>query len=407
MGIELDTNFDNIEYIEIGDYFNVPIVKISELETYLALINKFKPSLVYINKHEYAIRKEDGTIYRIEDRSGYTTTYFLRKVFTEFLFFHEKIMYLLIGWGFNTIPDMINGRSKGFKYGEAYYNAINSGFSDFKEYEESTNLGYKTKSDYEESKKIGFRGCYKALEAFNYVEYEIRYDLWNEIEEEFIGSYEFKILKSGFKSESDIYYYAIELGYNDFKEFKNGITKGFKNAKEYRNAISKGFNHAIQYKIALNSGFQNSDEFEEARTLAIESKEEYDIYRKCKHIKEEYGCETTEESHLFSILLNLKTGKKLSLSKLLENLQTEQNKFFRKEPRYGDFRRSRNNDYQYFPPDWYSKKFNEEYTLEEFLTKKEIVSSIGDYDVEGGIFERKAPPAKKKGKNERFKSLEI
>jgi hypothetical protein len=279
-------SIENLKYVKIESYANFPLIKVSEIEAYMDLIDRFKPDVIYVSTQQ--------------DRNDWYRT-FTDEIAptTEFLFSHNGIMYSFPARYYKTIRDLIEGDSKGFPNGKIYYEALEAKFInyiDYKENKECRNLGYKTKLDFVDAKNLGFVGCFKKWKKSNYHHSER------------VSS----VCKS-FQSDADIFYRAKEWGYKDFNEFQEAIPKGFTEAEKYRDAKSKGF--------------CNFEEYNEAKNLKIDDKSMYDMYKMLDYIKSKYRIVTFDETYVVSILLSIKLDNGLTLEEIWEKLKVGRERY--------------------------------------------------------------------------------
>ena len=126
---------------------------------------------------------------------------------SEFMFFHEGLMHVCNGYGYKTLVDSAKGSSLGF--------------------------------DGSSSKYSEARGEANAAE---------------------------RAYSDQHSSDGEIFYFAMDLGYKDFKEFDDAVSKDFTKdkAEEYRFAMGKGLKDKdayVRYKGFIesmtNAGFKD------------------------------------------------------------------------------------------------------------------------------------------------------
>jgi len=140
---------------------------------------------------------------------------------------------------------------------------------------------------------------------------------------------------------------------------------------------------------------EDPKEFEAAKELGIDDKEEFAAYNSIAGLKEKYSYVGSDQAHLHTILSNLDKGTKLSLKMIEDRLKVEQDKVKTKLPSIvdapGDFfnaplaRLFKTNAL----PEWYNKVFLEEDSIKNFISVSDNIKSLGSFDSDIEVFERK------------------
>lgn len=214
-------------------------------------------------------------------------------------------------------------------------------------------FGYNNLNDIKKAIKLGFSGSASKYRVDNDGIYEV-------------DSYSDK------SREGQIYYKVIELGYKNFKEFEEAFSNGFEDAKTFRAAKESGFKDRRDFEDAKERGFLTSEEYKASSKIGIESKKTYDEYLALKKIKDEYGFNRFDETHVYVILNRKALGKKKTVKKIMDTLNGE-------EPEY--------------EAEWYSRSFDDlrwgdsSEKLKKFLKSNKQVALLGSYDASAQTFE--------------------
>ncbi|NJE47036.1 hypothetical protein E3E35_06380 [Thermococcus sp. GR7] len=239
--------------------------------------------------------------------------------------------------------------------------------------------GYKTFRDLELSVKLGFWDASENLKSIESIGEKVDIDYVKII----IRGYnkEGKQVTLKFNSEGELFYYAMDSGFEDFNEFVDALKLGFLDGESFRKALSGGFAGASEYFDAIEGGFTRFDEYDEARRLNIPSKWEYDLFKELSLINEKYSLKTIEEAHLIKIICDMPVGERASLLSLWNRLHSERTKVLR---RYNIWNRNTN---------WYGEPeiLISPKSLEEYLVSSKIIRKFGKYDEKAKLFVRILP----------------
>ena len=288
------------------------------------------------------------------------------------------MVYSVDSANFRTLEDQADGALKGFEDGTDYYAAKEGNFIDSEEYQHCQAAGFDDRVEYLKAQRIGFVGGVEKLQAA--------------VENGKLSDAEFKKIKT-LQTDAQVYNFAKNFGYDDYDEFENALASGFVKAEatDYREAIEKGFDSSKTFYQAKKGSFNDLTEFQQAQTVGIGDKEDFSRYLELNNIKETYGFRSIEQAHLFEMLSNLEEGKKVSITRIWEMLKSNQKNTNKAQSDVSWLDRP---IMQMFGgssklPDWYSTSFKDIVEVKVFLISNENVGTIGLYDADGEVFERK------------------
>lgn len=358
-------------YYNIEGYRQFPTILLDEIEVFEKLVVKYQPEFIWITQKKRQVESEkNDLIARITPN---------QKLVTAFCFVHDGIMYEANAMNFRTIEDYKTGVGKGFAMGDEYYTATAAGFIDKTEYDEATKAGFTERINYLNAKETGFLGAFDNLKLA--------------VNQGRLNPTEYKKIKN-LKNDAQIDTFADSLGYENYEEFEKALMSGFVKvtAQEYRTAVEKGFQTSNNYEKAKEGNFEDPTEFASAKQVGISKKGEFEVYQSLVNLKQTHNFRTIEQAHLFQLLSDLETGKKLSVSRIWDLLKdaqqeltgsnnTEDRKWF-DTPLTQLFGKK-----EAFPV-WYDATFQDIIELKVFLISNENLGKIGRYDADGEIFEK-------------------
>jgi len=117
------------------------------------------------------------------------------------------------------------------------------------------------------------------------------------------------------------------MGFKDYSEFIKAISWGFPDKDSYQRAMKNGFKHFDTFQDANEKGLTLSEEYQDALHAGIDDKKSYDRYIELKTKMKELKVETHDEMILINIIDKLSQGKKISLSKLWSQFESEKEHF--------------------------------------------------------------------------------
>lgn len=316
----------NLEYLEIDSYSNGPVVKVTNFDAFLKLLNEFETKRILLYKKTL----EDGA------------------TITQFIAYHDGLMYAKEAYGYKTLQDYLDGGKKSY---------------------------------------AGSSGKYA-------------------IEESAVKSTKEQPRRSS--SDGDIYYYINGCGFKDFAEFDDAFEKGFvadwrdeergqpdsrPTPVVYRDAMNRklaDFSSYSRYKSFVKrtkeAGFDSEEDYKLAMKVGLPRADLYRDYLALQMTRSEFHLKTSQEAHLLLIVANVKP----STSETLENLILSLEKGYPQSAPYDEdlenFGPSHFNSV--YPPEWYSKGFQYVDDVEQFLSSSPAVGTLGTYDTKAKKFSR-------------------
>ncbi len=248
-----------IKYIEIDNTNNLPTVWIKNIDDFDAMIKNQSVSTVFLWAGTNIVSKDVSTTAIIKAGDMY---------------------YAYNLDGYKTIADYKAGKSANFKSAEDYMKAKDLGISESDFYYYYARNTFEKVEDASDAYKNGFVDL-SQIDNRNYR--EKRGDKLSGLAKGAAS-----ILRSDYderlnKADSQIYYDAKGLGYNNFADYDEYLyyaAKGFKDKNEYLLAKSKGFERAELFNQAMEAGFTDKSEYGEAKTLGVKNKADLEKYKK-------------------------------------------------------------------------------------------------------------------------------
>ena len=361
---------DTRVYHDIEGLANFPTIELSKLSVFENMVDKYQPECIFVSATTETIKAGE------KDLIGRNKV--VEKTKTTLSFQHKGMVYSVDSANFRTLEDQADGALKGFEDGTDYYAAKEGNFIDSEEYQHCQAAGFDDRVEYLKAQRIGFVGGVEKLQAA--------------VENGKLSDAEFKKIKT-LQTDAQVYNFAKNFGYDDYDEFENALASGFVKAEatDYREAIEKGFDSSKTFYQAKKGSFNDLTEFQQAQTVGIGDKEDFSRYLELNNIKETYGFRSIEQAHLFEMLSNLEEGKKVSITRIWEMLKSNQKNTNKAQSDVSWLDRP---IMQMFGgssklPDWYSTSFKDIVEVKVFLISNENVGTIGLYDADGEVFERK------------------
>jgi hypothetical protein len=291
-------------------------------------------------------------IQNIVDFCDYLEHHNTREIFkltdpNRFAILNNHGLFQILSKDFLCVEDYKKATQAHFEKSEDYYAATDQGIKSYEEYEMIVKHGITDKSIVEEVKNQGY------IDGFENFKRPV---------------FAHKTVPK-FKNALEFYNYGVENGYENYPACMVGIMAGFTNAAEFNAAFEKGFTLAVDYNEAIENGFLNSDEYEKAKAENVKTRHEW-IQK--TNLEVSYPDLPHDQSLLLLLLSKLEQGKKASINKLKQLLETEIKEFLSADDK---------------PFGWLniSLKTNDDFT--DFLQNNENVSKFGKYDVDGEFFE--------------------
>lgn len=178
---------------------------------------------------------------------------------------------------------------------------------------------------------------------------------------------------------SSVHYYIAKMqGITKYSDYINAVeasSLGFKSIEDYLDAKRYGFENGKDYYPARDVGFQFFEDYKNARKAGCKTYEEYlpikKIIDRYEEIVEKYKLDQYQQAVVVKTMLDIGTGKVLSLTRFIE----EVNKVIASNPRVKRI------SYSYNPIDlkW----------LERFMNRyKDNITMVGKIDFENQVFLR-------------------
>lgn len=342
--------FAELRYIEIDSKQNLPTIRIKKIDDFEAIINTYDISLVFLQIQNDSDSRYGRSTSKISDA-------FVIAGNTYFVFNME---------GYATLADYKAGKSANYLTANDYSKAKSLGISD-------TNLFY----FYDRN---SFQNLVDANDAF-----KNGFDLYGEN------------AKSPQNKESEAYYDAKKLGYQnyaDYKEYLDYTAKGFKSKDEYLFAKSKGFSSAQEFAAATTAGFADNEEYQKAKKLGLNKKSDFLTYSEITKSVEKIISDKKidkKSALTYYFIQNLPKSENAisALSKTLnENFNANSTELKNALNSYAnDVQTDRNQTRQNRNQMDISALFSES-ALKSFFRKVDI-NQIGSYNSQSEIFKRK------------------
>jgi len=361
---------DTRVYHDIEGFENFPTVRLSELSVFENMVDKYQPDCIFVSVTTETVKGGE------KDLIGRNKI--IEKTNTTLSFQNNGMIYSVDSSNFRTLEDQKDGALKGFEDGTDYYAAKEGNFIDSEEYAHCQAAGFDDRVEYLKAQRIGFVGSIEKIQAA--------------VEVGKLSDAEHKKIKT-LQTDAQVYNFAKNFGYDDYDEFENALSSGFVKAEatDYREAVEKGFDSSKTFYKVKKGSFNDLTEFQQAQTVGIGDKQDWSRYLELNNIKETYGFRSIEQAHLFELLSNLEEDKKVSITRIWEMLKSGQKNTSKAQSDVSWLDRP---IMQMFGggsklPDWYSTSFKDIVEVKVFLISNENIGTIGLYDADGEVFERK------------------
>ncbi|MGB1205603.1 MAG: hypothetical protein ACPG5B_08165 [Chitinophagales bacterium] len=361
---------DTRVYHNIEGLVNFPTIRLSELSVFENMVDKYQPECIFVATTTRTTKAGE------KDLIGRKKI--VEKTNTSLSFQHNGMVYSVDSANFRTLEDQKDGALKGFEDGTDYYAAKEGNFIDSEEYQHCQTAGFEDRVEYLKAQRIGFVGSIEKLETA--------------VANGKLNDAEYKKIKT-LQTDSQVYNFAKNFGYDNYDEFENALASGFVKAEatDYREALEKGFDSSKTFYKAKKGSFTDLTEFQQAQTVGIGDKQDWSRYVELNNIKETCGFRSIEQAHLFELLNNLEENKKVSITRMWEMLKSNQKNANNSKSDVSWLDRP---IMQIFGggsklPDWYSTSFKDMVEVKVFLISNENIGRIGLYDADGEVFERK------------------
>ncbi|WP_048057933.1 hypothetical protein [Methanothermococcus okinawensis] len=377
------------EHVKVDEIKAMPMIKLKDVREFLKFASKYKAKIICeydgnngdnntANKYDNNINKgnKDATNKQDIKDSG------------MFFITLNGAIYWIPNKGYKSLYDLFDGVEKGFEFGEDYYRYKELGFSNAKEYFEFKESGFKDKDDYKNAKKLGFIGALNKLKKEG-LAYD---DLLSGCK--YITCYTEEGYRDEYRicSDADLYYYAIEEGFKDFKELFNALLLEFGNVEIYRDALDNGFQNAEEYYNCLERGFKNIEEYNKAKKLGVCSKSSYELYLKLKGIMSEYRLATFEEALLYDIILDIPFGSEITIDEIWDKLKNDKRIELTPEEKLQVMAGHKEKDKIInYTQKWFSKRFDNKEDLKKYMLNDEFINSMLNYDLDKYNFKKTCP----------------
>lgn len=242
--------FSELKYVEICSIQNLPVIKIKTIEDFEEIIKNYNIPIVFI-KHDSETKPSFQSSAKFTDNS-------------EALVLTGNTYFTFNLEGYNTLADYKAGNNANFKNSTDYMRAKSLGIENSEFFYYYSRNSFRNIEDANNAYKSGF----------------VFYKVFRQVtpsEKMFLQSQKQLVLNENISrnEESDKYYDAKKLGYNDYSSYKEYIdytANGFKTKDEYLLAKSKGFYRATDFKTATDAGFSDGEEYNEALKLGLKTK---------------------------------------------------------------------------------------------------------------------------------------
>jgi len=326
-----------LEYVEIEDNPQFKYLRVKNIKGFIKMIQEFEIRFVF----------------KTEKTNGESTE-------SDFLFIKNDLMYRISANNFKTLEDYEDAAKADFPDAASYYDAAKAGLTTYKDYLDCKKTGVVDKSIYLKTQRLGFLDSYEKFK---------------ERCEKNKGLISPDFSLSLYDTPIKLCDFATSKGFKDYGDFDKAFFLGFLDKTTYDEAKLKGFTYADDYFNAVKMGFDLVKEYQEAKHLKIQNKYEYNSYIETKKLAK--GIYSIDQVVLMNALKNAENGKKLSLKKLKEllNLNEEEFKFISLENGTRTF------------PGWYTRRLYTEDDIRAFLTQGNEIKLFGIFDKDGEYFE--------------------
>jgi hypothetical protein len=325
------------DYININRFDGMASIEMASIEQFIMLTETLKAQIIF---------RQESTDTPPE--------------FTLFCSSGNSVMYILQKQHWKRVEDFEDARSHGFDKAKDYYEAQSLGFTEFRDFDECRQAGLTDKTLFNRAQKGGFIEGYPLLQerlAGNRA--DLHYETATEVRQ--------------LKNSIEVLQFAEKKGFTTYKEFERAVLKGYISLAEYNEGTRLNFEWGNDYRKAMAAGFANYSEYREGLHNGIYNKLEYNQFKKLKQRAKNGGM---DEVLLLDFLTSLQNGKKISLSKIDEQLQELLKPFQKNDP---------GQEGKIF--DWFTRKLFTKQDLISFLATHAEVRNSGVYDGGGEYFE--------------------
>jgi hypothetical protein len=325
-------------YIDITRFDGMASIEIASIEQFIALMDLLKVPVVFSQQ----VEENNNMEYVLSCSSG------------------DK-MYILQKQPWRFVEDYEDARAHGFEKARDYYEAQSLGFNEFRDFDEMRQSGHSDKTLFNRAQKGGFIDGYKQLQerlAGNRA--ELHYETAAEIRQ--------------LKNSIELLQFAEKKGFANYREFERAVLKGYTSLAEYNEGSRLHFEWGNEYRKAIAAGFADHAEYRDAYVNSIHNKREYLQFIKLKKRAKSLMC--MDEVLLLDYLASLPNGKKISLSKLEDQLLELIKPYLHTEP---------GKEGKSF--EWFTRRLFSPEDFIKFLTSNTQVRACGLYDGGGEYFE--------------------
>lgn len=245
--------FAELRYIEIDSKQNLPMIRIKKIDDFEAIINAYDISLIFLQTD-------------LDSRYDWSSS----KISDAFVIGGNSYFVFNIE-GYATLADYKAGKSAIYETAYDYSKAKSLGIDNSEFFYFYSRNSFQSIEDAKDAYKNGF----VLYAAFREKNREEKMNRNYSYESDFIYN------KNPQNKESEAYYDAKKLGYQnytDYKEYLDYTAKGFKSKDEYLLAKSKGFSTAQDYTTATKAGFIDNNEYQKAKKLGLNKKSDFVSY---------------------------------------------------------------------------------------------------------------------------------
>jgi hypothetical protein len=275
-----------------------------------------------------------------------------------FLILADSTFFKLKSQGYEDLNDLTDAIEQGYPTASEFYEGRKGSFLNYLEFIECRKAGITDRGILVNAQRGGF------IENFDGFKEELTQ---NRLIPEGTD-------KNRFNSAIDLYKYAYEKGFKEYRDFSQAFFAGFPDKALYDLGTQAGFLHAEDYINATKAGFVTAETYNKAMTLKIRTGGEYLQYLDFE--KKAAGKLGFDELELLKELRTFENGKKLSLKKLSELL----NEILEK-------RKVTNENGLKELPAWFKCSIKNADHIADFLCTNDEARKNGQYDKEGEFFE--------------------
>lgn len=254
--------------------------------------------------------------------------------------------------GFNSLADFKKASDTGFEAAATFYEAQRAGIDNFQDYQMIQQGGVKDPA------------IFKAMQTSGFVDGFKHYLKMTE-------SYPTLVRIDQCNTPVELYNFAIEKGFVDYKQFINAFTSGFTDANSFLLATELGFPTLKEYEEGKKAGFRHYSEWKEAQNCGAINAQDYRHFIDLKSLFSQVGAH--DKSVMLVLLSKIEQGKKISINKLTD--------LFKKQ--IGEYKYTDTDEL----PKWFVPVLNEQTDIINFLSKDRHIKRYGYYDEDGEFFQ--------------------